>query len=99
MSLVAQDFDMKTVPQDLQGKIFLAQAVMLPARFIDSCPFKGYFDLGYTFEADAATAATVPLVFKGTPIPTTCTQLPTDTTMLVQFVGLPTHLPPQCSIK
>ncbi|KAI0219209.1 hypothetical protein L0F63_001756 [Massospora cicadina] len=86
-------------PYKKQAIINLAQVVVLPASFIDFHPFKGYFDLSFTCEADAATAATVLLVFKGTTISTTRTWLPTDTTMVVQFSGLPTHLPLQCSIR
>ncbi|KAI0243648.1 hypothetical protein L0F63_003078 [Massospora cicadina] len=36
---------------------------MTPACFIDFRPYKGYFDLGFLCEADAATAAT----FSGLP--------------------------------
>ncbi|KAI0242007.1 hypothetical protein L0F63_003806 [Massospora cicadina] len=67
---------LRLFPYEEQAIIDLAQAVMLLARFMDFRPFKGYFDLGFTCEANAATAATVPLVFNGTPIPTTRTWLP-----------------------
>ncbi|KAI0244814.1 hypothetical protein L0F63_001793 [Massospora cicadina] len=39
------------------------EAVMQLASFINFCPFKGYFDLSFTCEADIATVATVPLLF------------------------------------
>ncbi|KAI0241024.1 hypothetical protein L0F63_006938, partial [Massospora cicadina] len=44
---------------------------------------------------DATTVATVPLVFQDTHLPTIQTQLPVDTTLVVRFAGLPTHLPPE----
>ncbi|KAI0244361.1 hypothetical protein L0F63_003979 [Massospora cicadina] len=45
-------------PYEEQAIIDLAQVVMQPASFIDFHPFKGYFDLVFTFKADAATWAT-----------------------------------------
>ncbi|KAI0225607.1 hypothetical protein L0F63_007425, partial [Massospora cicadina] len=76
-----------------QAIIEIAQVVMTPTSFINFRPYKGYFDLSFTCKADAATAATVSLVFQGTPLPTTQTWIPADTTLVVQFAGLPTHIP------
>ncbi|KAI0243832.1 hypothetical protein L0F63_007144, partial [Massospora cicadina] len=50
--------------------------------------------LGFTCKADAANATIVPLTLEGIPIPLMRTQLPADTTMVVAFARLPTHLPP-----
>ncbi|KAI0244249.1 hypothetical protein L0F63_006196, partial [Massospora cicadina] len=85
----------KLFPYDDQAFIKMAQAVMTPAWFIIFRPYKGYFDLGFPCEADSATAAMVPSIFNNIPFPTTQTWLPTDTTLVVQFAGLPTHLPPE----
>ncbi|KAI0229545.1 hypothetical protein L0F63_003803 [Massospora cicadina] len=75
--------------------IDLATTAFAPAGFIDFHPFKGYFDVGFQSEEDAEAAAQTPLIYKKTPIPTTCTRLPSDTTLVVSFANLPSHLPPQ----
>ncbi|KAI0239721.1 hypothetical protein L0F63_002533, partial [Massospora cicadina] len=75
--------------------IDLATVAFAPAGFIDFRPFKGYFDVGFQSEEDAEAAAQTPLVYKNTSIPTTCTCLPSDTTLVVSFANLLSHLPPQ----
>ncbi|KAI0233642.1 hypothetical protein L0F63_002352 [Massospora cicadina] len=75
--------------------IDLATAAFAPAGFIEFRPFKGYFDVGFQSEADAEVVAQTPLIYKNTPIPTTRTHLPSDTTLVVSFANLPSHLPPQ----
>ncbi|KAI0220187.1 hypothetical protein L0F63_006694, partial [Massospora cicadina] len=55
----------------------------------------GYFDVGFQSEEDAEVAAQTPLIYKKNPIPTTCTHLPSDTMLVVSFINLPSHLPPQ----
>lgn len=73
----------------------IATEAFSPAGFIDFRPFKGYFDLGFTSEEAAEAASKVKLLYKGTPIPTTCTRLPSDKTLVINFSNLPSHLPPQ----
>ncbi|KAI0228479.1 hypothetical protein L0F63_005951 [Massospora cicadina] len=75
--------------------IDLAITAFTPAGFINFRPFKGYFDIGFQTEEDAAAAAITPLIYKNTLIPTTRTRLPLDTTLVVFFANLPSHLPPQ----
>ncbi|KAI0223458.1 hypothetical protein L0F63_004364, partial [Massospora cicadina] len=84
-------------PKDLDTHLACTQAVpccplVLPQSNM-RYGLRGYYNLGFTFEADAATSATVPLVFQGAFLPTTWTWLPADTTLVVQFASLPTHLP------
>ncbi|KAI0223443.1 hypothetical protein L0F63_004406, partial [Massospora cicadina] len=43
--------------------IDLATAAFAPAGFIDFCPFKGYFDVGFQSEEDAEAAAQTPLIY------------------------------------
>ncbi|KAI0219017.1 hypothetical protein L0F63_002692 [Massospora cicadina] len=41
------------------------------SSFIDFHPYKGYFDVSFPSEEDAAAAVVTPLIFKNTYIPTT----------------------------
>ncbi|KAI0233925.1 hypothetical protein L0F63_001311, partial [Massospora cicadina] len=82
-------------PYSNKAIIDLATTAYAPAGFIDFRPFKGYFDVEFQSEEDAEAAAQTPLIYKKNPIPTTCTRLPSDTTLVVSFANLPSHLLPQ----
>ncbi|KAI0244878.1 hypothetical protein L0F63_000295 [Massospora cicadina] len=76
--------------------IEMAMAVFKPTSFIGFCPFEGYFDLGFHSEADASAAAKLQLIYKKILLPTLCTWLPDEATLVVQFAGLPSFLSPKC---